>query len=237
MFGAVLACAGCMAIDTLSNRGYPGPYTYSGARGDLEIISQSFLGFNLPMMALFILDLPFSALVDTFALPATVPRERARLAALEQRRRVDIEQPALVSAAPGEEPEATAERLVERCRQAARESKDDLLDCYSIAARIALRPASDPGAAPRRLSGTEYKLELRAALEQQRYTGDTIDWTDVRFEREGSAVRVHATRVSARSSTTHPHSWLIGPGADGGWRILEEEGIGWPAPVPVPAVQ
>jgi len=31
-----LALAGCMTVDTLSNRGYPGPYTYSGARGDLD---------------------------------------------------------------------------------------------------------------------------------------------------------------------------------------------------------
>jgi uncharacterized protein YceK len=226
-----------MAIDTLTNRGYPGPHTYSGSRADLEIIGQSFLSFNLPMMALFMLDLPFSALVDTLALPATVPRERARLAAVEQRRRVDIEQPALVVAAPGETPEATAERLVERCREAARAAKDELLDCYSIAARIALSPAEDPAAAPRRLSGSEYKLELRAALEQQRDTGDTIDWTEAAFEPEGDGVRVRATRVSARSAKTHPHSWLLGPGADGGWRILEEDGIGWPAPAPAPAAQ
>jgi uncharacterized protein YceK len=231
---AALACAGCMTVDTLTNRGYPGPYTYSGARGDLEIIEQSFLSFNLPLMLLFMLDLPLSAVADTLALPATLPRERARLSRLEQRGRVDIEQPALVTAEPGEQPEATAERLIDRCREASKTLSDALLDCYSIGARITVRSASDPQSPPRKLTGSAYKLELRDALARERQVGDVIDWSEPRFEREGKAVRVTAIRSSARSAQTHPQSWLVGPGSDGGWRILEEDGIGWATVAPRP---
>src|SRR5262245_58199657 len=220
-----LALAGCMTIDTLSNRGYPGPYTYSGARSDLELIGQSFLGFNLPFMLVWIIDLPLSLVADTLALPATFPREQKRLAEIEQRERVDIEQPALVTAVSGEAPEVTAERLFARCREAAKQQNDDLLDCYSIGARIALRPASGT-AAPRRLTGAQYKLELRRALADERYVGDTVDWADADFEREGDGVRVTATRSTARSAETHPESWLFGPCPDGGWRILEQDGAG-----------
>ena len=217
-----LALAGCMTVDTLSNRGYPGPYVYSGARSDLELIGQSFLSFNLPFMLVWLIDLPLSTVADTLALPATFPREQKRLAEIEQRQRVDIEQPALVTAVPGEEPEVTAERLFARCREAAKQQNDDLLDCYSIGARIALRPAS--GAATRRLTGAEYKLELRKGLADERYVGDTVDWADAAFEREGAGVRVTATRSTARSAETQPESWLFGPCPDGGWRILEQDG-------------
>jgi uncharacterized protein YceK len=231
---AALALAGCMTLDTLNNRGYPGPYTYSGARGDLEIIGQAFLSFNLPLMLLFMLDLPFSALADTLVLPVTFPRERARLAQVEERRRVDIEQPALVTALPGEEPEVTAERLVERCREASKNQSDELLDCYSIGARIRVRSESHPDAEPRRLAGGAYKLELREVLAEQRYLGDVVDWSDAEFEREAGGVRVTATRSRARSAETHRQSWLVGPCADGGWRILEEDGFGWSAPAGKP---
>ena len=225
-----LACAGCMTLDTLSNPGYPGPHTYSGARSDLKIMGQSFLNWNLPFMLLFMLDLPLCAVADTLVLPVTLPRENARRAELEQRQRIDIEQPALVRATAGEEPEVTAERLFEHCREASKKLSDELLDCYSIAARITLRAASDK--AKRQLSGGEYKLALRKALAHQRYVGDVVDWIDADFEREGGAVRVTATRSTARSPETHPQSWLVGPGADAGWRILEEDGIGWPDPAP-----
>jgi uncharacterized protein YceK len=223
-----------MTLDTLNNRGYPGPYTYSGARGDLEIIGQSFLSFNLPLMLLFMLDLPLSALADTLVLPVTWPRERARRKQLEQRQRVDIEQPALVTALPNEAPEVTAERLVERCREASKKQSDELLDCYSIGARISLRSESDPSAEPRRLAGGAYKLELREILASQRYLGDVVDWSDAGFEREAGGVRVTATRSSARSARTHRQNWLVGPCADGGWRILEEDGFGWTAPAGEP---
>jgi uncharacterized protein YceK len=220
-----LALAGCMTIDTLSNRGYPGPYTYSGTRADLDLIGQSFLSFNLPFMLVWMIDLPLSLVADTLAFPAMYPRERQRLAELEQRARVDIEQPALVTPVTGEQPEVTAERLFERCRQAAKQQSDELLDCYSIGARIVLRPESG-SAAPRQLTGGAYKLELREALAQERYVGDMVDWSAPEFEREGSGVRVTATRSTARSSQTHPETWLFGPCADGGWRILEQDGVG-----------
>jgi len=229
-----LACAGCMTLDTLNNRGFRGPYAYSGARADLELIGQSFLSFNLPFMLLFMLDLPLSALADTAVLPVTLPRERARLAELEQRQRVDVEQPALIEPRPGESPETVAERLVERCRVAARALSDDLVDCYSIGARVALHPASDASAAPRRLTGAEYKLELRRSLEHLRYIGDSFDWIEPEFEREGNAVVVTATRSTAQSSVTDAQRWRIGPCADGGWRILEEEGVDLPGAAPLP---
>jgi uncharacterized protein YceK len=230
-----LACAGCMTIDTLSNRGYRGPYAYSGARADLDLIGQTFLAFNLPFMLLFMLDLPFSAVADTFALPFTWPRERRRLAEIEQRQRVDVEQPPLVEPRAGESPESIAERLVERCRSAAKKLEEELLDCYSVGARIALRPADGESGSPRRLTGSAYKLELRRSLEHLRYVGNAFDWTEPEYEREGHAVRVTVVRSTAGSATTHTQRWLVGPCADGGWRILEEEGIELPLGEPLPA--
>jgi len=224
-----LACAGCMTLDTLNDRGYRGPYAYSGTRADLRMIKSTFLNLSWPLMLFFMADLPFSAVADTLLLPVMLPRERIRLDELEQRERVDLEQPPLVTAEPGESPEETAERLLERCRDLSRKLEDGLLDCYSIDARISLRLAAEPSGAARRLGGAQYKLELRKALEELRYTGDAIDWIDPEFELEGTAVRVIATRTSANSSATYPQRLLIGPCSDGGWRILEEDGIE-PAP-------
>jgi uncharacterized protein YceK len=224
-----LVSSGCMTFDTMTNRGFRGPYTYSGARADLDQVGQAFLSFNLPFMLLFTIDLPLSTIADTLALPVTFPRERARLAELEQRQRVDIEQAPLVRPELDQPPEVTAQRLFESCRALVKKLDDELLDCYSIRAEIALRPAADPYGAARRISGSQYKTELRAALERLRYLGDAIDWTDAEFEREGNAVRVTATRSTALTSATNPHRLLIGPSSDGGWRILEEEGI---EPVP-----
>jgi uncharacterized protein YceK len=218
-----------MTLDTMNDRGYRGPWAYSGARADLRMISATFLGMSWPLTIFFLVDLPFSAVADTFLLPVTLPRERKRQAELDQVQRVDVEQPALVRAEPGEPPEETAERLLARCRGLSRALSDELVNCYSIGARIALRLAAEPDGAARRLSGTQYKLELREALEQLRYQGDSIDWIDPEFEREGDAVRVTATRTSANSPVTYPQRLLLGPCSDGGWRILEEDGI---EPVP-----
>ena len=224
-----LACSGCMTLDTMNDRGFRGPWAYSGARADLRMISSTFLSLSWPLTIFFLVDLPFSAVADTFLLPVTLPRERRRLAELEEVQRVDVEQPALVRPEPGEPPEETAERLLERCRALSRALAEELLHCYSLDARIALRLASEPAGAARRLTGAQYKLELRDALEQLRYLGDSIDWVEPEFEREGDAVRVIATRTSANSPATYPQRLLVGPCADGGWRILEEDGIE-PAP-------
>jgi hypothetical protein len=97
-----------------------------------------------------------------------------------------------------------------------------------------LRSASDPDAEPRGLADGAYKLELREALAGQRYVGDVVDWSEPVFERESGGVRVTATRTTARSPVTHRQSWLVGPGADGGWRILEEDGFGWSPPAEKP---
>jgi uncharacterized protein YceK len=228
-----LTCSGCMTLDTLNDRGYRGPYAYSGARADLRMISETFLNLAWPFTIFFLVDLPFSTVADTLLLPVMLPRERKRLAELEQRQRIDVEQPPLVEAEPGEQPEETAERLLSRCRELSRALEDELLDCYSIGARIALRLPAEPNGAARRLSGAQYKLELRDALEKLRYAGDSIDWIEPEFEREGDAVRVLATRTTATSPATHSQRLLVGPCSDGGWRILEEDGIEPAPPAPV----
>jgi uncharacterized protein YceK len=220
-----------MTLDTLNNPGYDGPWTYSGARADLGLMRDLFLNWNLPLLFVFTADLPFSAVADTLVLPLTIPRERRRLAEVESARRVDVERPSLVQPEPGEKPEATAQRLFERCREAVRTMNDELLHCYSVGARITVREP-DSGEPRERLSGEAYKLVLREALPRQRDNGEVIDWQAPAFEREGEAVRVQATRTSSRTAATHPLEWRIGPGPDGGWRILEEDGIGWPEPPP-----
>jgi len=53
------------------------------------------------------------------------------------------------------------------------------------------------GAEPRRLGGGAYKLELRQALERERYAGDLVDWSGAEFEREGDAVRVTGAKKDA----------------------------------------
>jgi hypothetical protein len=41
-------------------------------------------------------------------------------------------------------------------------------------------------------------------------------------------VRVRATRRSSREPAESAIELVIGPGGDGGWRILEETSVGWP---------
>lgn len=219
---ALLLCTpGCMSLDTQLNRGYEGPYVYSGVRKDFEIMGPAFLKLSFGWVLITLFDLPFSLVADTVLLPVSIPRDSERAQRVAERTQVESDRPALVHAKAGEAPADTARRLFEECRALIRRQDADFTDCYSIDASISLA-----GAQPMR--GAEYKSILREAISLDQKEEIFIDWRDPVFEPEALRVRVRATRRSTREPTESALELVIGAGSDGGFRILEETSVGWP---------
>jgi uncharacterized protein YceK len=219
---ALLLCAsGCMTVDTQLDKGYKGPRVYSGVRKDLRLMGPAFLNLSFGWVVITLFDLPFSLVADTLLLPVTIPRDLDRSKVEQEQARVDSERPALVHATAGEAPADTARRLFDACRALLRKQTPQLADCYSIEAVVSVT-----GAQP--LRGSAYKVELREAILRNRDEAIFIDWRDPVFEPEGERVRVRVTRRSSREPPETPLELAVGPGSDGGWRILEETSVGWP---------
>jgi uncharacterized protein YceK len=221
LLALLVAAPGCMSLDTQLSAGYEGPYVYSGVRKDLEIMGPAFLNLSFGWMLITLFDLPFSLVADTLLLPVSIPRDAERDEAIETRTQVHAERPALVRAKPGEAPADTARRLFEACRARLRVQDDAVTDCYSVDARIAV--AGAPGA-----RGSEHKLATREALARHRDEAIFVDWRDPVFEPEGERVRIRATRRSTREPSESEIVLVVAPGADGGWRIVDETSVGWP---------
>ncbi len=210
-----------MSIDTQLNRGYEGPYVYSGVRKDFEIMGPAFLRLSFGWVLITLVDLPFSLVADTVLLPVSIPRDSERAQRVAERTQVESDRPALVHAKAGEAPADTARRLFDACRALLRRQDADLTDCYAVDAAISLA-----GAQPMR--GAAYKPVVRGAISRDQEEEIFIDWRDPVFEPEGERVRVRATRRSSRESAESTIELVIGPGSDGGFRILEETSVGWP---------
>jgi len=210
-----------MTLDTQLDKGYKGPRVYSGVRKDLRLMGPAFLNLSFGWVVITLFDLPFSLVADTLILPVTIPRDLDRSEAEAEQERVDSERPALVHANAGEAPADTARRLFDACRVLLRRQTPELSDCFSIEAVVTVA-----GSQP--LRGSAYKIELREAIERNRDDGIFIDWRDPVFEPADERVRVRATRRSSREPPETPLEFVIGPGSDGGWRILEETSVGWP---------
>ena len=217
----LVGASGCMSIDTQLDAGYKGPYVYSGVRKDLAIMGPSFLHLSFGWVFITLVDLPFSLVSDTLLLPVSLSRDAERTETIAEKTQVQHDRPALVSAKPGEAPTDTAKRLFDACRELMRRQDDRLSDCYAVDATIAV------GSAPE-LGGSAYKLVVREALARDRDAGIFVDWRDPVYEPDGERVRVRATRRSTREPAESPIELVVGAGADGGWRILREAGVGWP---------
>jgi len=77
------------------------------------------------------------------------------------------------------------------------------------------------------MRGSEYKPLLRDALSQDASAGEMIEWRDPDYSAEGERVRVSVKRARSDNPSRVPVALLVGPGPDGGWRILEEVGPGF----------
>lgn len=215
--------AGCMTLNTRSDPNYDGSRVYSGTRVDLEQGVSQLLQFSIGML-LFFGDLPLSFIADTVLLPVTIPEERARRTAIEAQLQTRTDNPSVIELRPGEESVQTARRLFESCRELTEQLSIRLLDCYAIGARVA-RVKGDE--AITELSGAEYKPQLADTLERARYEGLFVTYRDPRFEPRGETVRIDATQATSDSAERHPVWFLVGPGDDGQWRILEERSRAW----------
>jgi hypothetical protein len=77
------------------------------------------------------------------------------------------------------------------------------------------------------LSGAEYKPALRAAIASDVSQGHLVEWRTPTFSAEGGRVRIDATRASSTDPPRSPLTLVVGPCADGAWRIVSEESVGW----------
>jgi hypothetical protein len=100
-----------------------------------------------------------------------------------------------------------------------RRQDPQLADCYSVDVD------HDRGREPPR--GAAYKITLPDAIERTA-TRHLVDWREPVFEPDGERVRIRATRRSSQTADTTELVLVVAPGPDGGWRIVEESGVGWP---------
>ncbi len=219
---------GCATFETRGDRSYQGARTYSGARTSLDRIGQGLLNWNVPLVVIGFVDLPFSFLADTVLLPVTISEESSRQTRVAERLQTRSEIATGIRSQAGVAPTETARRLFEACVSRLESLDPSLTDCYSIEARIALLdPAHPTGGELSELSGAEYKARMRQVLARIRARGDYFTYREISYAPEGANVRVHAQRVSSSSPTRAPVTFLLGPGADGEWRILAERGPDW----------
>jgi uncharacterized protein YceK len=209
-----------MTIDTQTDEGYHGPRTYSGVRRDLSILPDAVLSFAIPWVGIALVDLPFSLVADTVILPVTIPAEAARKRQTAEEEQVATERPSLVTPEAGESLVSIANRLFNECARLLKEQSPRFADCYSIDAKVEI-----VGAEPMR--GAEYKNSLRQALARDASDGVLVEWRAPTFAADGERVRVAATRASSEDAARVPVALVVGPCADGGWRIVEEVGPGF----------
>jgi uncharacterized protein YceK len=213
--------SGCMSLDTQLDAGYKGPYVYSGVRKDLAIMGPAFLHLSFGWVLITLFDLPFSLVSDTLLLPVSLSRDAKRDEEIHETTQVERDRPPLVTAKPGEAPADTAKRLFEACRTLMRRQDDQLSDCWTVGASIAVSGAPAQ-------SGSAWKLVVREAMARGRDAGVFVDWRDPVYTPEGERVRVAAVRRSTGEPAESPIVLVVAAGADGGWRIVEESSVGWP---------
>ncbi|MEX2206588.1 MAG: YceK/YidQ family lipoprotein [Myxococcota bacterium] len=221
LLALLVAAPGCMTLDTQLSRGYEGPYVYSGVRKDLEILGPAFLHLSFGWVTLSLLDLPLSLVADTLLLPVSISRDSVRDQKIEEKLQVRSDRPARVRAKDDEPPVETARRLFDECRELLRRQDDTVADCYSVDASITIADGSSA-------RGSEHKLTIREAIALHRRLGISVDWREPVFEPDGERVRIRATRRSSQSADASELVLVVAPGPDGGWRIVEETGVGWP---------
>jgi uncharacterized protein YceK len=220
--------AACATFETRGDRAYDGTRVYSGTSTSLSRVGSGLINSNYALVFIGFADLPFSFVADTVLLPLTVVEETRRQKEVEDREQVEREMTTGVRSMRGESSVAAAERLFAQCADLLEQLDPRLADCYSIDARIVVVDPADPSRSEE-LRGAAYKEELRRALRRARASGDYFTYRETSYEPESSSqVRVRTSRARAASATRASITFLLGPGSDGEWRILEERGPGWP---------
>jgi uncharacterized protein YceK len=225
--GVVLpACLawGCMTYDTRSDVSYDGPRVYSGTRLAASQAADQFMNLNLPWVMLFGIDLPFCLVADTLLLPWTIPEEIERREALRQSLQTADERPSVISIAPGTEPLTAARELFEECVERLQRYNPLLTDCFAHDARIFYHEGE-----PRMLTGAEYKPRIRAAVAEFQSRGEYVTWRRPRYLPlpDAERVRIEVDRSSSERGDLGKLELLVGPGPNGGWRIVELRGASW----------
>ena len=101
-----------------------------------------------------------------------------------------------------------------------------LADLYADEARV-VSVRKYPNGAERTLEmkGVEYKALIREVMPIAKARGDTNAYADVSYQRDGSRIRIRATRFSALKKYASPYSLVVGPDTSGRWLIYEERSI------------
>lgn len=72
------------------------------------------------------------------------------------------------------------------------------------------------------MPATSYKTLIRQAMPLAKLRGDTNSYSDISYAKEGSMVRIRATRFSNLKHYASPLSLLVSPDEKGRWLIREE---------------
>ena len=139
---------------------------------------------------------------------------------------VHAAKPADMSATPQESPQESKARAVfEEFVQLGEAFDLALVDLYADTAKISNRRVFPDGTSREMdMPAASYKPLLRRVMPVAKEQNDVSRYSDVRYTVEGGNVRITATRYSVMKDYSAPHSLLVGPDADGTWRVLEESG-------------
>ncbi|MGD9687338.1 MAG: hypothetical protein AB7U43_10250 [Desulfobacter sp.] len=72
------------------------------------------------------------------------------------------------------------------------------------------------------MPASKYKTLIRQAMPLAKLRGDTNSYSDISYAKEGSMVRIRATRFSNLKHYASPISLLVSPDDKGRWLIREE---------------
>jgi ketosteroid isomerase-like protein len=119
-----------------------------------------------------------------------------------------------------------AQSLFTRFAELAHAFDPALANLYADDARIvSTRKYSNGTERTLEMQGTEYKALIRQAMPIAKARGDVSTYSDLSYQRDGTRVRIRATRYSILKQYSSPYTLLVGPGAAGQWLIYEERSI------------
>lgn len=121
-------------------------------------------------------------------------------------------------------PEQSARALFKTYAEYQQSSDPRLADLFDDSALIksTLRDGTPSGKTVQ-LAAPRYKSLMRVPNSPRNRPSDTLKYSDEIYSPEsGNRVRVSAKRHSRSSGEEFPTSLLVGPDADGTWRIFEE---------------